>query len=42
MQKMVDPRKFQNELSAKNRKVAILLGLVAASIYAGYILAYYF
>ncbi len=42
MQKIVEQRKSRNELSAKNRRLAILLGVAAASIYAGYILAFYF
>ncbi len=39
---MVEQRKSCNELTAKNRKLAILLGVLAASIYSGYILAFYF
>lgn len=35
-------RPGSEQLSRKNRRLAIVLGLVAASIYAGFILAYYY
>lgn len=35
-------RSNPESLSRKNRRLAMVLGLVAASIYAGFILAYYF
>jgi hypothetical protein len=39
---MLPPEQYDKELAAKNTRLAVLLGLVSFSIYAGYILAYYF
>jgi len=39
---MAQEGKYSKRLSAKNKRLAFLLGLVSISIYAGYILAYYF
>lgn len=39
---MVDHHNHHDEQAARNIKLAILLGLIAASVYGGYILAYYF
>lgn len=33
---------INNEIATKNKRLAAVLGLIALTIYAGYILAYYF
>ena len=42
MSNMADQRNRTERLAARNKKLAVVLGLMAASIYGGYILAYYF
>lgn len=39
---MVDQRDYREELAVRNKRLAIIIGLIAAGIYGGYILAYYF
>jgi len=34
--------KDNNEVATKNKRLAVVLGLISLTIYVGYILAYYF
>jgi hypothetical protein len=42
MHTMIENRNNSNDLSVRNRRLAIILGLIAASIYGGYIIGFYF
>jgi tetrahydromethanopterin S-methyltransferase subunit F len=42
MYTMIENRNNRNDLSGRNKRLAIILGLMAATIYGGYILVFYF
>jgi len=42
MPAMIEKGNNQDALSARNKRLAIILGVIAASIYGGYIIGFYF